>query len=49
LLPVSDSHPCVAMLSDILKVHGLGCDIHQTVALDNLRRPESIPIDELER
>lgn len=32
-----------------LEVRCLGCDTHQTVALDVVRRPKSIPIHELER
>jgi hypothetical protein len=32
-----------------LEVHCLGCDTHQTVALDIIRRPKSTPIHELER
>jgi hypothetical protein len=27
----------------------LGCDTHQTIALDNVRRPKTTPIHELER
>jgi ribosomal protein S27E len=32
-----------------LEVKCLGCDTHQTVALDIVRRPKSIPVHELER
>jgi hypothetical protein len=32
-----------------LEVRCLGCDTHQTVALDIIRRPKSTPIHELER
>jgi hypothetical protein len=32
-----------------LEVRCLGCDTHQTVALDIVRRPKTIPIHELER
>jgi hypothetical protein len=32
-----------------LEVRYLGCDTHQTVALDIVRRPKSTPIHELER
>jgi hypothetical protein len=32
-----------------LEVRCLGCDTHQTVALDVVRRPKAIPIHELER
>src|SRR6201995_726493 len=32
-----------------LEVRCLGCDTHQTVALDVVRRPKSTPIHELER
>jgi hypothetical protein len=32
-----------------LEVRCLGCDLHQTVALDVIRRPKTIPIHELER
>jgi hypothetical protein len=32
-----------------LEVRCLGCDTHQTVALDTVRRPKSTPIHELER
>jgi hypothetical protein len=32
-----------------LEVRRLGCDTHQTVALDIIRRPKAIPIHELER
>ena len=32
-----------------LEVRCLGCDTHQTVALDIVRRPKSTPIHELER
>jgi hypothetical protein len=32
-----------------LEVRWLGCDTHQTVALDIVRRPKSTPIHELER
>ena len=32
-----------------LEVRCLGCDTHQTVALDIVRRPKSSPIHELER
>ena len=32
-----------------LEVRCLGCDIHQTVALDIVRRPKTTPIYELER
>ncbi len=32
-----------------LEVRCLGCDTHQTVALDIIRRPKSAPIHELER
>ena len=32
-----------------LEVRCLGCDIHQTVALDIVRRPKATPIHELER
>jgi hypothetical protein len=31
------------------EVRCLGCDTHQTVALDIVRRPKSTPIHELER
>jgi hypothetical protein len=32
-----------------LEVRCLGCDAHQTVALDIVRRPKTMPIHELER
>jgi hypothetical protein len=32
-----------------LEVRCLGCDTHQTVALDIVRRPKATPIHELER
>src|SRR3954465_2890047 len=32
-----------------LEVRCLGCDNHQTVALDTVRRPKSTPVHELER
>jgi hypothetical protein len=32
-----------------LEVRCLGCDMHQTVALDVVRRPKTTPIHELER
>ena len=32
-----------------LEVRCLGCDTHQTVALDVIRRPKATPIHELER
>jgi hypothetical protein len=32
-----------------LEVRCLGCDTHQTVALDIVRRPKTTPIQELER
>jgi hypothetical protein len=32
-----------------LEVRCLGCDTHQTVALDTVRRPKATPIHELER
>jgi hypothetical protein len=32
-----------------LEVRCLGCDTHQTVALDTVRRPKTTPIHELER
>jgi hypothetical protein len=32
-----------------LEVRCLGCDTHQTVALDIVRRPKTMPIHELER
>ena len=32
-----------------LEVRCLGCDTHQTVALDVVRRPKATPIHELER
>lgn len=32
-----------------LEVRCLGCDTHQTVALDTVRRPKSTPVHELER
>src|SRR5205823_5245669 len=32
-----------------LEVRCLGCDTHQTVALDIVRRPKSTPVHELER
>ena len=32
-----------------LEVRCLGCDTHQTVALDILRRPKTTPVHELER
>jgi hypothetical protein len=32
-----------------LEVRGLGCDTHQTVALDIIRRPKTTPVHELER
>jgi hypothetical protein len=32
-----------------LEVRCLGCDTHQTVALDIIRRPKTTPIHELER
>ena len=32
-----------------LEVRCLGCDTHQTVALDNVRRPKTTHIHELER
>ena len=32
-----------------LEVRCLGCDTHQTVALDVIRRPKTTPIHELER
>src|ERR1700754_3516036 len=32
-----------------LEVKCLGCDTHQTVALDFVRRPKSTPVHELER
>jgi len=34
---------------DYLEVRCLGCDTHQTVALDIVRRPKTTPIHELER
>jgi hypothetical protein len=34
---------------DYLEVRCLGCDTHQTVALDIIRRPKATPIHELER
>jgi hypothetical protein len=34
---------------DYLEVRCLGCDTHQTVALDIVRRPKATPIHELER
>ena len=37
------------MLSPFLEVRCLGCDTHQTVALDIVRRPKTTPIHELER
>ena len=37
------------MLSPFLEVRCLGCDTHQTVALDIVRRPKATPIHELER
>ena len=33
----------------LLEVRCLGCDTHQTVALDIVRRPKTTPIHELER
>jgi hypothetical protein len=35
--------------TDLSKVRCLGCDTHQTVALDIVRRPKATPIHELER
>jgi hypothetical protein len=32
-----------------LEVRCLGCDTHQTVALDIVRRPKTTPVHELER
>jgi hypothetical protein len=32
-----------------LEVHCLGCETHQTIALDIIRRPKTTPIHELER
>jgi hypothetical protein len=32
-----------------LEVRCLGCDTHQTIALDIIRRPKTTPIHELER
>ena len=32
-----------------LEVKCLGCDTHQTIALDNVRRPKTTPVHELER
>ena len=32
-----------------LEVKCLGCNTHQTIALDNVRRPKTTPIHELER
>ena len=32
-----------------LEVRCLGCDTHQTVALDTIRRPKTTPVHELER
>jgi hypothetical protein len=32
-----------------LEVKCLGCDTHQTVALDSVRRPKLTPVHELER
>jgi hypothetical protein len=32
-----------------LEVRCLGCDTHQTVALDIVRRPKTAPVHELER
>ena len=32
-----------------LEVKCLGCDTHQTVALDIVRRPKATPVHELER
>jgi hypothetical protein len=32
-----------------LEVRGLGCDKHQKVALDIVRRPKTMPVHELER
>jgi hypothetical protein len=32
-----------------LEVKCLGCNTHQTVALDNVRRPKATPVHELER
>jgi hypothetical protein len=32
-----------------LEVRCLGCDTHQTVALDIVRRPKATPVHELER
>jgi hypothetical protein len=38
-----------ALNSGYLEVRRLGCDTHQTVALDIVRRPKATPIQELER
>ena len=38
-----------SMLGSSIEVRCLGCDTHQTVALDIVRRPKSTPIHELER
>lgn len=32
-----------------LEVKCLGCNTHQTIALDSVRRPKTTPIHELER
>jgi ribosomal protein S27E len=32
-----------------LEVKCLGCNTHQTIALDNVRRPKTKPVHELER
>ena len=38
-----------AWASAHLEVRRLGCNTHQTVALDIVRRPKVTPVDELER
>ena len=53
---IQRTSPAFAALGDALnagyrylEVRCLGCDTHQTVALDIVRRPKSTPIHELER
>ena len=38
-----------ALNAGYLEVRCLGCDTHQTVALDIVRRPEATPVHELKR
>ena len=48
-MPAYAEEPVVEEIPAARHFNCLGCDTHQTVALDTVRRPKTTPIHELER